>query len=604
MRKGFSAAILFSALLVAQPLSAPTSLAQTAPADSTIKGVVYDLGRAEQQLPSLTPSRKANIKRLQRSMKLAADRLNSSPNKAHASWVEAKQRLDTINNALAALASGGAAQPAAPAAATAPTTQPPAPAQSAPTTAQPAPAAADPSIARAQREMNLVAGQVRNLRPSDGRGAMRHLKELYRIGGSLSKVQDRAHPSFQEAAQQYGQIKGALVTLIVNVENERLVKIAGQLDRMQLNDYANAKKVEAGRQSLAGILETLATLSAPKAPAVADLSSRVGKVSAIYEDNVAKNNAQQESLGDVPAKLAALQKRFQAIKVPGRIVHPATAETVRQFIAQVAAVEVHLKEDLSYIQSIDGKAALSVGDGNSFRALKGGLQGGKPQELARIVATVNAEMDLGVEHALNTVKFYEDTDPQDVNHRNNRLTGKGKFGEALKKLEGVQQEIELAALYDKESGRANAPDRTPQIQRAAAATEGFKKKFEVALDSTRMPDAKSKDKKLHKVIAEVAARQDSNHKYERAVINSALRHNKNETGSIRGTSSTSATITVYTYEWDQFQATTAEKVGDDYFLFANTYKYYYSGSPQTPVNTWNRTSRLELGQILKKNIGK
>lgn len=83
MRKGLGTAILLTALLLIPPFVS----AQTAPADSRIKGAVYDIGRAEQQLKSLTPSRGANIKRLQRSMQISAKKLNASSNKSHTSLV-------------------------------------------------------------------------------------------------------------------------------------------------------------------------------------------------------------------------------------------------------------------------------------------------------------------------------------------------------------------------------------------------------------------------------------------------------------------------------------------------------------------------------------
>jgi hypothetical protein len=102
MRNNLLAAILFASSLISASV-----LAQTEPADSDVKAAVYDIGRAEQQLPSLSPSRPANITRLQRSLKIPEQRLNTSPNKSHASWVEAKQRLDKINATLASLMSRG-----------------------------------------------------------------------------------------------------------------------------------------------------------------------------------------------------------------------------------------------------------------------------------------------------------------------------------------------------------------------------------------------------------------------------------------------------------------------------------------------------------------
>lgn len=595
MRSGLRAIVLLAAILIAPPL-----FAQTAPPDSNIKGSLYDIGRAEKQLKSLTPSRKANIKRLQRSMQITGKRLKASPNKTHPTWIQAKQRLDRVNSALAALAGGGSASPAAPAKSGNP---PAATTQAAPRVTQPTGAAADPVVARAQREMKRVEAQVRNLRPSDSRGAMRQLKELFRIGGALAKTKDRSHPTFKQAAQQYNRIKGTLVGAMLKIEQKQLSKVAGRLDKMRPLDYANKSKVKSGRQALAGIKNSLIALRAPKASAVRNLYGRVAKVSEIFEKRIAKNSAHQASLGDVSAKLAALRKRNDTIRVPSRIVHPATEATVRSFIASVAAVKAHIKEDLAYIQSIDGKAALSTNDGNIFRRLRSVLQAEKPRSLQRILDTVNAEMDLNVNQALDAADFYDKTDPKDVNHRNNRLTGKGQYEKGLKRLAAARETVRLAALYDKEIGRPNPPDRNPQMGKITAATEGFKEKFTVALNTVRMPKARSTDRKLHKAVAEVFAKPKYGYKYERTVINSPLKRLNKKTGDIRGNVS-SATITVYEFEWDQFQAITAEKVGDSYYLYANTFTYYYKGGPRTPIKVWILSNRFQSSQILKENIGK
>lgn len=603
------AAILFAAILLA-PIAlgalTPPALAQTAPADSAIKGALYDINRAEQQVKTLTPSRKANIKRLQRSMDMAGKRLESSPNKTHASWTEAKQRLDAVNGALATLAGGGAAKP--PAAAAAPkeapkSSAPAAATQAAPKAAAPKAAAADPSVSRAQREMKLVEAQVRNLRPSDGRGASRQLKELYRIGGYLAKAKDRSHPAFKQAAQQYNGIKGKLVGQIVAIEQKRLMKVAGEIDKMQPLDYSNKQKVGYGRKSLANIQNSLKSLGAPKVPAVQDLYGRTAKVSAMFEKRISDRNTQQASLGDVSGKLATLQKRFHTIKVPGRIEHPATEAKIASFVESVAAVRAHVKEDFAYIKSIDGKAALNTKDGNTFRFLRSALQGQKQQSLARILNTVNMEMDLNTDQAMSTVDFLDKTDPEDVNHRNNRLTGKGQYAKNLENLAKARKAVVVAALYDEKMGRTDAPDRKAQLAKVDKVTADFKEKYKIALGGVRMPEARSDDDKLHKAVAEVFARKKYGYKFERVVVNAPLKRVKNRSGNIRGTVS-GATVTTYEYEWDQFQATTAEKVGDVYYLYANTFKYYYSGDPRTPVKVWILNRRFQSSQILKENIDK
>jgi hypothetical protein len=64
------------------------------------------------------------------------------------------------------------------------------------------------------------------------------------------------------------------------------------------------------------------------------------------------------------------------------------------------------------------------------------------------------------------------------------------------------------------------------------------------------------------------------------------------------------TVTVYNYVWDEFQVTTAEKVGNKYFMHANRFRYYHKGAPKTPLKRWYLSQRFRSSEILEKNIGK
>ena len=61
--------VIVVALLAAGPLFAASE-----PADSVIKGALYDIERAEQQVKGLTPNKQAGIKRISRLLKLTEER--------------------------------------------------------------------------------------------------------------------------------------------------------------------------------------------------------------------------------------------------------------------------------------------------------------------------------------------------------------------------------------------------------------------------------------------------------------------------------------------------------------------------------------------------
>ena len=87
------------------------------------------------------------------------------------------------------------------------------------------------------------------------------------------------------------------------------------------------------------------------------------------------------------------------------------------------------------------------------------------------------------------------------------------------------------------------------------------------------------------------------------VVNYDIHRKEKTTGDINpGTVST--TVTVYHYVWDEFQVTTAEREGDEYYLFFNRMRFYHKGDNDTPTNKWILSGRHQGRKILKKNIGK
>ena len=155
---------------------------------------------------------------------------------------------------------------------------------------------------------------------------------------------------------------------------------------------------------------------------------------------------------------------------------------------------------------------------------------------------------------------------------------------------------EAATLIRRTAGHLAGPT-------VEAAIDAFKGKFMAALSGNRMPKARSTSSKLRKVVTTVLAAPKYGYKFERFVINSDIKSLSKKVGNI-SSGTVSSTVTVYTYKWDQFQATTAEKVGDAYYMYANTFKYYYSGDTTTPLNRWILSQRFQSSRILKENIDK
>ena len=118
----------------------------------------------------------------------------------------------------------------------------------------------------------------------------------------------------------------------------------------------------------------------------------------------------------------------------------------------------------------------------------------------------------------------------------------------------------------------------------------------------KMPPANSTDAEL-KAIAEATLRRPEYqvHPWLRLVVNAdKVRRERREATVRPGTVTT--TIDVCHYVWEEFQVTTAEKVGDEVWLFANTLKLYSSGDSTTPIGRWILSTRFETTRILAENV--
>ncbi len=186
------------AILALALLAAP-ALAQDEPADSAIKNALYDIERAEGDLPGLTPSRGANIKRMQRMLGLTRQRLEGSANKDHATYLDADARLTRLEQALTDLAEGrmpgeGAPEPAA---------------------VEEAPAGPiDPAIAAAEKEIARIAGELDGVTASDTALIKRYRIQLDQVAQRLTQINAKDDPAWRAAATNY------------NVQNERLNVLA------------------------------------------------------------------------------------------------------------------------------------------------------------------------------------------------------------------------------------------------------------------------------------------------------------------------------------------------------------------------------------------
>ena len=197
-----------------------------------------------------------------------------------------------------------------------------------------------------------------------------------------------------------------------------------------------------------------------------------------------------------------------------------------------------------------------------------------------------------------------ETDAKDRDQVSNRILGKGRFDENMVRLRQGEHAVAIAMVHDTAMAIATPPDRTAQLAKAKKATAHLQALTVACLDAARMPEAASTDAELTRIATEtLKAPAYAVPAWERLVINRDKVHYQRRESWIRpGT--VAATVSTYDYVWDEFQVTTAEKQGDEVWLWANRLKHYTSGDPTTPIGRWILSERFQMTRILPENVAK
>jgi uncharacterized protein YjdB len=161
---------------------------------------------------------------------------------------------------------------------------------------------------------------------------------------------------------------------------------------------------------------------------------------------------------------------------------------------------------------------------------------------------------------------------------------------------------------------AQATDDPRLVQKVQQAMQAHQTQRGEVLKTVRMPAAKSDDKELLAVASSILKSPEYGADYiQRMVINADLQNYEKESSetryddvdvSLSGKVTLTGEKTTYHYTWQQFQVTTAERIGQRYFMFHNTFKYFTRGSTITPLRKWVLSMRIQGNEILKENIAK
>jgi len=522
------------------------------PADSNIKGALGDIERYEKQFPESSSPRSSNIKRALKLLKITRQRLDSSNNKTHESWVLADQRYTNLVNNLQAFLD----QPKK------------ATSSSQSTTAVTGSASTKKQVTESKATM-ISQGHVRVKKL--GRDIESAIDSLDH--GGLKPFQDPDYvKKFDDASARF---------------------------QISLDKYA-AFSDDAGVQKTTTALAKL------------NNTIRYGKEQA--KPVIAE-------LGNVQQKLAEIQKGISNRRPPSEPQTPYTAESILNWIQQASQVRSISVSDFQRLKVIREKAWLpnntgTVQQGAAFDMQDvNRLQSGMRNDVENIDNTLKqleANLKLQVTDVQDSLDWYAKLDPSDAHTRANSFLGEGDESEALQSLDNKLKIVEASIVFDQQLKRPTLSQRQSLRDNVTKTITNYKLQRKQALKLARMPRSVSNDKTLFDIAQRTLEKPDYGvGKIMRMVINSDKVKREKETSeveidevdiSLSGEVKLSGTGTKTRYEWEQYQVSTAEPVGEKYFIFYNTLKFFTAGATTTPLNRWILSGRFKGSEIPQQNI--
>jgi hypothetical protein len=314
--------------------------------------------------------------------------------------------------------------------------------------------------------------------------------------------------------------------------------------------------------------------------------------------------ADQAAAGDLGAQLEAIAKKYAHDQLPGALHWPYERDKLTQWAARTAQLLAELPKDAEVVGRARGNAMLRKRANSLYHRVSSAL----PRRLGEHVQAVRYGCDHAAKDASRVARTLAETDPADRNAVANRVLMPGALERSLRMLNDGLEAVDLAATLDRSFPPEPPVDRKQQraeIERSIATLRALAK---ASLAEVRMPaqvgQPAEKVAELTAIAEKVLARDKYGvHPIQRLIVTSKPQRKEKTEGSITGTV-TGARVTTYHYVWDEYRVVTAEKVGDETWIFHNTLKFYHSSDSVTPQDVWILSRRFQGTQILADNVAK
>lgn len=530
------------------------TVSATQPADHIIKNAIADISRFEQQASGLTPARRSNAKRILKLLNLSHERLTHSTNQTDPSWQDVNQRYLTLKTQLEGLQVPSAKNESTSGA-------------SAPT----------PTISPSSKAPRQTPDSVPELVSGQRVRVKKMVKDMMSVKASLvttgpSTLQDpnkvaarqKRLNQFKEALTRYPQVDDPDVQAARNEFDSlrQALSVEFQRAKGQLTQLGDVQ------QRLATIEENSRKFGAPVAltPPFSETDAKAWVQAASSGRTVAEHNLRQ--LGEI-APIAYLPN------------NRGTPQTGAPYDAN----------DIKRLHNLATSQLKGVETGYQAMA----------QDFKNRFAQIESDA-LG--------RWQEDPNSD----KRWLFIGDGQQKEAFQVYADSLAIAQSAAALETALGR-QATEALAIIEKVGKGKKEFIRKTKIALETSKLPEPKSKDKKMIAIAQEIVKIPKYKFgKFGKIVLTTSEIIDRERKDSeleiddaeltLGGDLKMSGTETTWTYKWKEFKfAVPLKETGSDtWHIWWITAKKFSSGGNNTPLNQWISGKATKGNPILKKNM--
>lgn len=425
------------------------------------------------------------------------------------------------------------------------------------------------------------------------------------VFAKLNKSNEKTSAQWAQAATRYNKLLETCRAIVnkgtvslSSMDQTNLNKIKGNLESWtaELAGLGNRELAPSTEQDrwIRNVNSLNQLFSSIQNQGHADVQAVFQKFKAFVDAVNSKVTAAREASAGAAAKYADADKRVADIvavysDISGLSL-PAPKEKLDEWIDRAVAQKQYLPKAQEALKDL----AANAPNGAQYATQERYYRVDMPGKIDRMIQEATQQFEWRKERMQEAIDWVKATDARNESHVSNRLTP-DRITEKLEELRSLQEEA--ASLSNFEARLLGKATMKALADGLAQASKDFAAKGEVAIASVRMPADLNKPELA--AIAQAKIPERGFGPIRRLVINYDIHEKESTKKVIEG-----EWIVTYRIRWKEFQATTVEKVGSDWYLFHNDFTYYTSGDPSTTLNQWMLTGRFQSRKILEANISK